>query len=34
VIERQIAEHAQAAYERTITDWQRAAGQRNIPVRT
>jgi transposase len=34
VIERQIAEHAQAAYERTITDWQRAAGQRNISVRT
>jgi transposase len=30
-IERQIAEHAQAAYERTITDWQRAA--RTTPAR-
>jgi transposase len=34
VIERQIAEHAQAAYERTITDWQRAAAARNMPART
>jgi transposase len=34
VIERKIAEHAQAAYERTITDWQRAAAARNMPART
>jgi transposase len=32
-IERQIAEHAQAAYERTITDWQRAAQARTTPAR-
>lgn len=34
IIERQIAQHAQAAYERTITDWQRAAAARNTPART
>jgi transposase len=32
--ERQIAEHAQAAYERTVTDWQRAAQARKTPART
>jgi transposase len=32
-IERQIAEHAQAAYERTVTDWQRAAAMRTTPAR-
>ena len=31
-VERQIAEHAQA-YERTITDWQRAAQTRTTPAR-
>jgi transposase len=33
-LERQIAEHAQAAYERTMADWQRVAGTRNMPART
>jgi transposase len=33
-IERKIAEHAQAAYERTITDWQRAATPKTTPART
>src|SRR5579875_900474 len=31
--ERQIAEHAHAAYERTVTDWQRAAQTRKMPAR-
>jgi transposase len=34
VIERQIAEHAQAAYERTIDDWQRATTPKTTPART
>jgi transposase len=34
VIERKMAEHAQAAYERTIADWQRAAAGKNLPART
>ena len=32
-VERQIAEHAQTAYERSVADWQRAAQARNIPAR-
>jgi transposase len=32
-VERQIAEHAEAAYERTVTDWQRAAQARKVPAR-
>lgn len=32
-IERQIAQHAQTAYERSITDWQRAAQTRTSPAR-
>jgi transposase len=33
-LERQIAEHAQAAYERTMADWQRVARTRNMPATT
>jgi len=32
-LERQIAENAQTAYERTITDWQRAASTKTAPTR-
>lgn len=32
-IERQIAEHAQAAYERTIADWQQTATTKTTPMR-
>jgi transposase len=34
VIERQIAEHAQTAYERTIKNWQQAATTKQAPTRT
>jgi transposase len=33
-IERQIAQQAQIAYERTIADWQRAAAPKTTPART
>ena len=32
-VERQIAQHAQAAYERTVTDWQQQAPKRKISAR-
>jgi transposase len=34
IIERKIAEQAQVAYERTITNWQQAAASKNMPART